>query len=127
VARASLRQGPDPQIYLNRVYLGAGTYGVDVAAHRYFGKSAAKLTCSSAVIAGLVESANPLQPGERADRRWRVPPGVENMVRRDSSARDAGAAESKAAPCRVGRPGSRYFADWVADQICNSPVPAIAT
>src|SRR5215472_14983416 len=28
------------EIYLNRVYLGAGTYGVDAAAHRYFGKSA---------------------------------------------------------------------------------------
>ena len=25
------------EIYLNRVYLGAGTYGVDAAAHRYFG------------------------------------------------------------------------------------------
>ena len=28
------------EIYLNRVYLGAGTYGVDAAAHRYFNKSA---------------------------------------------------------------------------------------
>src|SRR5581483_1293499 len=31
------------EIYLNRVYLGAGTYGVDAAAHRYFGKSATQL------------------------------------------------------------------------------------
>ena len=27
-------------IYLNRVYFGAGAYGIDAAAHRYFGKSA---------------------------------------------------------------------------------------
>ena len=32
------------EIYLNRVYLGAGTYGVDAAAHRYFGKSARHTT-----------------------------------------------------------------------------------
>src|SRR5205085_9741811 len=45
------------EIYLNRVYLGAGTYGVDAAAHRYFGKSAAKLTLfESAVIAGLLKA-----------------------------------------------------------------------
>src|SRR5271154_6309392 len=31
------------EIYLNRVYLGAGTYGVDAAAPRSFDKSAAKL------------------------------------------------------------------------------------
>src|SRR5207253_10447621 len=41
-------------IYLNRVYLGAGTYGVDAAAHRYFGKSARRTTLyESAAIAGL--------------------------------------------------------------------------
>src|SRR5207248_10183750 len=45
------------EIYLNRVYLGAGTYGVDAAAHRYFGKSAAQLSLfESAVIAGLVKA-----------------------------------------------------------------------
>jgi penicillin-binding protein 1A len=32
------------ELYLNRVYLGAGAYGVDAAAHRYFGKSARDLT-----------------------------------------------------------------------------------
>ena len=41
------------EIYLNRVYLGAGTYGVDAAAHRYFDKSARDVTLyEAAVIAG---------------------------------------------------------------------------
>jgi penicillin-binding protein 1A len=31
------------EIYLNRVYFGAGAYGVDAAARRYFGKSARSL------------------------------------------------------------------------------------
>ena len=34
------------EIYLNRVYLGAGTYGVDAAAYRYFGESASRLICT---------------------------------------------------------------------------------
>ena len=46
------------EIYLNRVYLGAGAYGVDAAAGRYFAKSAAKLTLfESAVIAGLIRAS----------------------------------------------------------------------
>ena len=40
-------------IYLNRVYFGAGAYGVDAAARSYFGKSARHLTVrESALLAG---------------------------------------------------------------------------
>ena len=43
------------EIYLNRVYLGAGAYGVDAAAQRYFDKSASEADLyESAVIAGLI-------------------------------------------------------------------------
>src|SRR5258707_13866252 len=41
------------ELYLNRVYLGAGAYGIDAAAHRYFGKPASDLTLTeAATIAG---------------------------------------------------------------------------
>src|SRR6202035_460905 len=51
------------EIYLNRVYLGAGTYGVDAAAHPYFGKSATKLSLfESAVIAGLLKAPTRFSP-----------------------------------------------------------------
>ena len=61
------------EIYLNRVYLGAGTYGVDAAAERYFGKSAAKLTLfESAVIAGLIRAPSRLNPARDPDRRGRA-------------------------------------------------------
>src|SRR5712691_1403390 len=56
------------EIYLNRVYLGAGTYGVDAAAHRYFGKSAAKLNLfESAVIAGLLKAPTRFNPARDRD------------------------------------------------------------
>ncbi|MFM7415983.1 MAG: transglycosylase domain-containing protein, partial [Alphaproteobacteria bacterium] len=51
------------EIYLNRVYLGAGTYGVDAAARLYFGVSARRLTPGqAAVLGGLPKSPSRLNP-----------------------------------------------------------------
>ncbi|CAN0587168.1 unnamed protein product, partial [Laminaria digitata] len=50
-------------IYLNRVYLGAGTYGVEAAAQRYFGTSARDIdTYQAAVLAGLLRAPSRLNP-----------------------------------------------------------------
>ncbi len=50
-------------LYLNRVYLGAGAYGVEAAAQRYFGKPAARLELAeSALIAGLLKAPSRLTP-----------------------------------------------------------------
>ncbi|MFZ1992131.1 MAG: PBP1A family penicillin-binding protein [Alphaproteobacteria bacterium] len=44
-------------LYLNRVYFGAGTYGVDAAARYYFNKPASQVTLAeAAVLAGLPQS-----------------------------------------------------------------------
>ena len=49
--------------YLNIVYFGEGAYGVESAAHRYFGVTAAKLTLAqSALLAGLVQSPSDYDP-----------------------------------------------------------------
>jgi penicillin-binding protein 1A len=37
-------------LYLNRIYLGAGAYGLDAAAHTYFGKAPADLTLGEAAM-----------------------------------------------------------------------------
>ena len=50
-------------IYLNRVYLGAGTYGVEAASKKYFGKSATSINLyQSALIAGLLKAPSRLNP-----------------------------------------------------------------
>ena len=50
-------------IYLNRVYFGSGSYGVDSASRTYFGKEAKKLTVlESAIIAGIVKAPSRLNP-----------------------------------------------------------------
>jgi penicillin-binding protein 1A len=107
------------EIYLNRVYLGAGTYGVDAAAHRYFDKSARNVTLyEAATIAGLLKAPSRFSPARSVDEAAkRAAQVLANMV-------DAGyiteaqaeAAERQRAQLALAgrvRPGNRYFADWV--------------
>jgi penicillin-binding protein 1A len=109
------------EIYLNRVYLGAGTYGVDAAAHRYFGKSAAKLTLfECAVVAGLLKAPTRFNPARDRDKAAaRAGQVLLSMVEAGFiTASDATHSQREgAALATIGRPGSRYFADWVAEQI----------
>ncbi|OYV41269.1 MAG: hypothetical protein B7Z81_01200 [Acidocella sp. 20-61-6] len=50
-------------IYLNRVYLGDGAYGVDAAARLYFGLPAARLSLAqAAILAGLPKAPSALNP-----------------------------------------------------------------
>jgi penicillin-binding protein 1A len=49
--------------YLNLVYLGAGAYGVDAAAHTYFGRSVEDLTLpQAAMIAGVIAAPSDYSP-----------------------------------------------------------------
>ncbi|HEX6751674.1 MAG TPA: PBP1A family penicillin-binding protein [Longimicrobium sp.] len=55
------------ELYLNHIYLGEGSYGVDAAAREYFGKPATRLTLAeAAVLGGLPVSPSRINP--RADR-----------------------------------------------------------
>ncbi|MEM8988517.1 MAG: PBP1A family penicillin-binding protein [Pseudomonadota bacterium] len=50
-------------LYLNRVYFGAGAYGIEAAAQRYFGVAAEDLSIGqSAVLAGLLKAPSRYAP-----------------------------------------------------------------
>jgi len=50
-------------LYLNRVYFGAGAYGVEAAAQRYFNKSAFDVNLfEAALLAGLLKAPSKLSP-----------------------------------------------------------------
>ena len=113
-------------IYLNRVYLGAGTYGVDAAARHYFGKSARTLTVyQSAMLAGLLKAPSRYNPAANPDlahkRTLRVlnnmvavgtlsPTQMAQAVRRRGRIVDGRRASGPKQ--RIGR----YYAAWVFDQ-----------
>ena len=49
--------------YLNIIYLGAGAYGVDAAAHTYFGRGVDRLTLAqAAMLAGIVAAPSDYSP-----------------------------------------------------------------
>ncbi|MFK4825153.1 transglycosylase domain-containing protein [Paenochrobactrum sp. BZR 588] len=51
------------EMYLNRVYLGSGAFGVDAASRRYFDKSARDVTLiEAATLAGLLKAPSRLSP-----------------------------------------------------------------
>ncbi len=110
-------------IYFNRVYFGAGAYGVEAAAERFFGVPPRDLTLyQSAVLAGAVKAPsrlNPISNADAADRRARVV--LSNMV--DAGyLKPAQARKASRAPAAVVQTGAadriaRYFADWIMDQL----------
>src|SRR5207302_8184299 len=51
------------ELYLNRIYFGAGLYGAEAAARGYFGKPAREMSLTEcATLAGLIKSPNRLSP-----------------------------------------------------------------
>ncbi|MEM9574116.1 MAG: transglycosylase domain-containing protein [Pseudomonadota bacterium] len=64
------------EMYLNRVYFGSGSYGVEAASRRYFGKSARDVSLpEAALIAGLVKAPSRLSPArdpEAAEARGQI-------------------------------------------------------
>ncbi|MEW6333194.1 MAG: PBP1A family penicillin-binding protein [Thermodesulfobacteriota bacterium] len=58
-------------LYLNHIYLGHGTYGIEAASQGYFGKSARDLTLAeAAVLAGLPKAPSSYSPYVHPDRAY---------------------------------------------------------
>lgn len=108
-------------LYLNRVYFGAGAYGVDAASYRYFGKPARRLTVGeAAVLAGLLKAPSryaPTSNPEDAGKRGRLV--IEQMV-------EAGFLTRKEADAAIAQPvllaaprfeAAPYFVDYVLKEM----------
>ncbi len=109
-------------LYLNRVYLGSGTYGIEAASQKYFQKSSRDLNLKeAAVIAGMLKAPsryNPIASEERAVDRAKVV--LQNMV--NNRVLTQMQAEN-ALKMRLG-PEKKYnvkdamhFADWVYNDV----------
>ena len=110
-------------LYLNRVYFGAGAYGVDAAARRYFGKPATNVNLAeAAMLAGLLKAPSryaPTRDLEAARDRARVVlAGMKDAGFLD----DASTAAALKSPAGLGRSRdarrtARYFIDWIMDRL----------
>ncbi|MDO8607379.1 MAG: PBP1A family penicillin-binding protein [Phaeospirillum sp.] len=109
-------------LYLNRVYLGSGTFGVDAAAKRYFDISARKLDLyQSAVIAGLLKAPSRYSPlNDPEASRKRTADVLQNMVKAgyiDQKTADATQVTGASQMIHRPVPSGRYFADWVMSHL----------
>ena len=109
-------------IYINRVFLGAGTRGFEAAAQRYFAKSAKLVNPSeAAMLAGLLKAPTRYAPTnnlKRAQERANLIIGLMESQKFLSTieakfARKNPAILSKIAESRAGG----YFADWVMSSL----------
>jgi len=110
-------------LYLNRVYFGGGTYGLEAAAERYFGRPAKDLNVyQAAMLAGLLKAPsryNPVRDPNRAKNRAEVvlatmvDSGVLTPGQRDAALKNATSTiKGVINPTAYGR----HFADWVVGQ-----------
>ena len=108
------------ELYLNRVYLGAGTYGVDAAARRYFGKPVRAINLGeAATLAALLKAPSrfaPTRNPELAATRTRLV--LANMVAEGFISADEAASADVVirAPVRkTTRIGTGYAVDWISE------------
>jgi penicillin-binding protein 1A len=109
-------------LYMNRVYFGAGTYGVEAASRRYFNKSARDVTLKeAATLAGLLPAPSRFAPTNDADAAEERAQIVLNAMVDAGFISEAERADAESTKTRVvvtrSSPAADYFADWVLDQV----------
>ncbi|MEM8552810.1 MAG: PBP1A family penicillin-binding protein [Pseudomonadota bacterium] len=108
------------EMYLNRVYLGAGAYGVDGAARRYFDKPAEDLTIAeAALIAGLLRAPSYYAPTVDLDRANARAATVLKAMVEAGFVDPINALYARENPAKLQTPAvassGGYVADWVAE------------
>lgn len=108
-------------IYLNRVYLGAGTTGFEAAAQRYFGKSARVVNLSeAAMLAGLLKAPSKFAPTTNIGRSQGRASVIINAMLETGAITKADAARALANPAELSREAAArtgaHFADWVMEE-----------
>ncbi len=111
------------EIYLNRVYLGAGAYGVDAASRLFFGVPARRLQLwQSALLAGLPKAPSRLNPRASPDLAVaRAAEVLEAMVATHAITQaqmEAELSRMRLPPPRAGQAG--WFADWALEDLAES-------
>lgn len=110
------------EMYLNKIYFGAGAYGVQAAAHTYFAKDVSQLTLpESALLAGLVQSPNNYNPFVDLDKAKARQKQVLNSMVDSGFINEASANQAYSTPLALAKSQSSntqygFFTDAVIDE-----------
>ena len=106
------------EMYLNRVYLGSGAYGVEAASRRYFGKSAKDVDLmEAATLAGLLKAPSRLSPArdpKAANDRAKL---VLAAMKEEGMVNDAEVVMAEAEPMARAESYWTGSENYVADQV----------
>lgn len=107
-------------MYINRAYLGSGTFGLAAAAQHYFGKRPQDLSLyEAAVIAGLLKAPSKYSPSHNPDLAdQRASLVLMNMVKEgfiSEDVKDAALALASSTSETFRGSAIRYFTDWIVD------------
>jgi len=112
------------ELYLNRIYFGAGNYGVEAAAQHYFGKTVSDVGLyESAILAGLIRAPSYFAPTRnlrRARQRGRTVLGL--MLETEAITRQQYDEALRDPPkLRAFLPSESYgyVIDWVVKQVAD--------
>jgi penicillin-binding protein 1A len=109
-------------MHLNRVYMGSGTWGLDAAALKYFGRSAQELNLyEAALLMGLLQAPSLYSPARNQARsEVRAKKVLDAMV-------DANFISEQEATAAMAMPSSlansarqtsgRYFTNWIMEEL----------
>ena len=110
-------------IYLNRVYLGSGTYGVQAASEKYFNKKVEELNLyECALIASLLKAPSKYNPiSNEKLSRVRTSKVLENMAKNKlitfSSVKEAKLNNKNYDKFTSAPKSTRYFVDWLLPRV----------
>lgn len=110
------------RLYINRIYMGASTWGIDAAAQFYFGHSARDVTIAeAAMLAGLPKAPSRYAPTNNlTSAQGRASVVLDNLVRAGILTKEQAkeARENPAKPLqRENTYGQNYFIDFVATEV----------
>ena len=108
-------------LYLNRVYFGAGAYGVQAAAETYFNRPVQSLSLGeAAMLAGLLKAPSryaPTRNPEAARARAMVVLGAMREVGHISDAQAVAVAGEPVSIVNRSSDAAHYAVDWTLDQL----------
>ena len=110
-------------IYLNRVYLGSGTYGVQAASEKYFNKKVEDLNLyECAVIASLLKAPSRYNPiANKNLSKERASLVLENMAKNKMISKEnvklAKSNNQKYSKFTTPPKSTRYFIDWLLPRV----------
>lgn len=103
-------------LYLNSMYFGAGAFGINAAAYRYFNKSATEVTLEEALLlAALLKAPSKLNLLNHYDQACKRAAMIKGLMIKYHFPLPS--KTSLIFPLLNNLPSSQYFADWVFENL----------